>query len=133
MAKEFMYMGKALNELQAMSIEDFAKLTTSRTRRSLLRGVDKSMLLKIAAAQSLVKAGTPPIKPIRTHLRHFIILPPMVGLKIAVHRGNTFEQFEVQPEMVGHRVGEYILTRKPTKHGKAGIGSTKSSSAVTVK
>ena len=134
MAKEFTYMGKTLTELQSMSTDDFAKLTTSRARRSLKRGIDKSMLVKIMAAHAKLKQeGKAPIKAIRTHLRHFVIIPHMVGLKFAIHRGNSFDQFEVQPEMVGHMVGEYILTRKYVKHGKAGIGSTKSSSAVTAK
>lgn len=133
MAKDFTYMGKTLPELQAMSVEDFAKVTTSSARRAIQRGLDKNMVAKVMAAHTQAKGGKAPAKAIRTHLRHFIIIPQMVGLKIAVHRGKEFEPVDVQPEMIGHRLGEYVLTRKRVAHGKAGLGSTKSSSAVTAK
>ncbi len=132
MAKEYTYMGKTLNELQTLSLEDFAKVTTASARRSIKRGLDKQMLGKITDAHTQVKAGKQP-KPIRTHLRHFVIVPQMVGLKFQIYKGNSFENLDIQPEMMGHRLGEYVLTRKQVKHGKAGIGSTKSSSAVTAK
>lgn len=137
MAKEFTYMGKNLNELQQLSVDEFAKITTSRTRRSLQRGVDKKLLIKVMEAHQKLKAqGGKPVptgKGIRTHLRHFVILPQMVGLRMSVYKGNTFEFVDVQPEMIGHVLGEYVLTRKRVAHGKAGLGSTKSSSAVTAK
>jgi small subunit ribosomal protein S19 len=135
MAKEFTYMGKTLNELQQLSLDDFAKLTNARARRSIVRGLDKPTLSKVQEAFKIHKGAklAPTVKAIRTHVREFVIIPQMVGLKMAVHKGNSFEQVEIQPEMIGHRVGEYILTRKQVKHGKAGIGSTKSSSAVTAK
>lgn len=137
MAKEFTYMGKTLHELQAMSVDEFAKITTSRSRRCLQRGVDKALLAKIVDGQEKLKAmgGKLPTnaRGIRTHLRQFIIIPQMIGLRMAVYRGNSFEPVDIQPEMLGHTLGEYILTRKRITHGKAGIGSTKSSSAVTAK
>ncbi len=141
MAKEFTYRGKTLPELQQMSLEEFARLTNARVRRSILRGLDKTMLEKVMHAYEANKntgaiAGAKPnpqAKAIRTHVRHFAILPQMVGLKFAVYKGNTFEPVDIQPEMIGHLLGEYVLTRKRVAHGKAGIGSTKSSSAVTAK
>lgn len=132
MAKEYTYMGKTLHELQALSLEDFAKVTTASARRSIVRGLDKQMLEKITDAHTQSKAGKQP-KAIRTHLRHFVIVPQMVGLKFQIYKGNSFENLDIQPEMMGHRLGEYVMTRKQVKHGKAGIGSTKSSSAVTAK
>lgn len=132
MAKEYTYMGKTLHELQALSLEDFAKVTTASARRSIQRGLDKQMLEKVTAAHAQAKAGKQP-KAVRTHLRHFVIIPQMVGLKFQIYKGNSFENLDIQPEMIGHRLGEYVLTRKQVKHGKAGIGSTKSSSAVTAK
>ncbi|MEK6970065.1 MAG: 30S ribosomal protein S19 [archaeon] len=132
MAKEFTYMGKTLNELQSLSLEEFAKVTTSSARRAVKRGLDTHMIQKVTSAHEQAKEGKSP-KAIRTHLRHFVILPRMVGLKFQIYKGNTFENLDIQPEMIGHRLGEYVLTRKQVKHGKAGIGSTKSSSAVTAK
>ncbi|MFH0970628.1 MAG: 30S ribosomal protein S19 [Candidatus Diapherotrites archaeon] len=133
MAKEYTYMGKSIGELQQMKIEEFAKLTSARSRRSLERGVNAHLLEKITTIHTQIKEGKPQTKPIKTHLRQFVIMPIMVGLKMAVYKGNSFEQFEIQPEMMGHRLGEYVLTRKQVRHGKAGLGSTKSSSAVTAK
>lgn len=135
MAKEFTYMGKTLNELQQLTLADFAKLTNSRARRSIVRGLDKPTLEKVQEAFAQYKgAKLPPnTKAIKTHSRDFVIIPQMVGLKMAVYKGNSFEPVEIQPEMLGHVLGEYVLTRKMVKHGKAGIGSTKSSSAVTAK
>lgn len=135
MAKEFTYMGKTLNELQQLTLADFAKLTNARARRSIMRGLDKPTLEKVQEAFAQYKgAKLPPnTKAIKTHSRDFVIIPQMVGLKMAVYKGNSFEPVEIQPEMLGHVLGEYVLTRKQVKHGKAGIGSTKSSSAVTAK
>lgn len=135
MAKEFTYMGKNLQELQQLSLSDFAKLTNARARRSITRGLDKPTLAKVEAMFAEHKGAKPGplVKAIRTHVREFVIIPRMVGLKMAVYKGNSFEAVEIQPEMLGHMLGEYVLTRKMVKHGKAGIGSTKSSSAVTAK
>jgi small subunit ribosomal protein S19 len=54
-------------------------------------------------------------------------------VKIAVHRGNTFETVDVNERMLGHYIGEFVLTRKRLQHGKAGIGATKSSTAITAR
>ena len=138
MAKDFTFRGKTLPELQQMPTQDFAKLCKARVRRSLERSSTnedfKKLFVRVQKGHELLKAGKLPVnKPIKTTLREFPILPQMVGLKIAVHRGNTFEAFDVQPEMLGHRLGEYILTRKTVKHGKAGIGASKSSTAITAR
>lgn len=128
-AKEFSFRGKSLPELQAMSIEEFAKLCNSRVRRSLLRsGVDKHLLKKIGKA----KKGDAK-KPVKTHLRDAIVVPQMVGVMIAIHKGNMFEMVEIKPQMLGHYLGEFALTRKRLLHGKAGIGATRSSTAITAR
>ena len=45
--KEFSFQGKSVEELKRLSIEEFAKLCSSRTKRSLLRGFDKQLLKKM--------------------------------------------------------------------------------------
>lgn len=129
MAKKFSYRGKAIEELREMGLEEFAKLLPSRERRSILRNIDRTLMKRIDRALEEKSNGKEP-KPIRTHKREIVILPKMIGLKFAVHKGNTFETFEVQEEMIGHRLGEFALTRKRLVHGKAGIGATKSSTAI---
>ena len=129
MAKEFSFQGKALKELQELSSEEFAKLLTARKRRSLKHGIDSALLKRVEKALKEKNGGKEP-KTIRTHKRNAIIIPKFVGLKFAVYNGHEFAILEVQPEMLGHVLGEFALTRKRLQHGKAGIGATKSSTAV---
>jgi len=123
--KEFSFKGKSVEELKEMTIEQFALLCKSRARRSLKRGVDKHLLKKLAKAQ--------PGKPVRTHSRDAIVIPQMLGLQIAIHKGNAFEIVEIKPKMLGHYLGEFALTRKRLLHGKAGIGATRSSTAISAR
>ncbi|MDO8625185.1 MAG: 30S ribosomal protein S19 [Candidatus Diapherotrites archaeon] len=132
MPKEFSYRGKSLAELQALSVDDFGKIGTSRMRRSLSRGFNKQLSAHIDKAKETLSHAKEP-KAIRTHLRDTIIIPKMVGLKFAVYRGNSFETITIAPEMMGHYLGEMVLTRKRLQHGKAGIGATKSSTAITAR
>ena len=130
--KEFSFRGKGVAELQQMSIDEFAALCNSRARRTLKRGYDKKLLKKIEKARQAEKQGKKP-QAVRTHLRDAVIVPQMLGLLFAVHRGNTFEIVEIKPEMLGHYLGEMALTRKKLSHGKAGIGATRSSTAISAR
>ncbi|MCK4714080.1 MAG: ribosomal protein S19 family protein, partial [Candidatus Aenigmarchaeota archaeon] len=47
--------------------------------------------------------------------------------------GREFKQFEVQPEMLGHFLGEFALTRKRIEHGSPGVGASRSSKFVPIK
>jgi len=126
--KDFSFKGKSIEELKQLSIEEFAKICNSRSRRSLLRGFDKHLLKKMAKAEKDEKK-----KPIRTHNRDTIVIPQMVGLNFAIHKGNMFETIEIKPKMLGHYLGEFALTRKRLLHGKAGIGATRSSTAISAR
>jgi small subunit ribosomal protein S19 len=127
--KEMTFRGKKLPELLAMSTQDFAKLCTSRARRTLLQsGVDKKILKKVEAFKKNPKA-----KAIRTHRRDIVVVPQMVGVRIAVYKGKDWENVDINEKMLGHYLGEFALTRKRLSHGKAGIGATKSSTAVTAR
>ncbi len=130
--KEFTFKGKTMKELMEMDLKEFAKLCNARVRRSLLRGFDKKLEKKIKKARELLKQGKKP-KPIRTHRRDTIIIPQMVGLSFGIYKGNSFEVRDIEPEMLGHYLGELILTRKRLVHGKAGIGATKSSTAIATR
>ena len=70
---------------------------------------------------------------VRTHLRDMIVLPEMVGKTIEIYNGKTFNRVEIMPEMVGHYLGEYSLTRGRVSHGSAGVGATRSSKFVPLK
>jgi small subunit ribosomal protein S19 len=131
METEFIFKGKKLEELQKMDIKEFAKLIPSRERRTLIRGytdAQKRLLKKIdKAIEGKYK------KPIKTHCRDVIILPKMVNLTIHIHKGKSFEQVKIQPEMIGHYLGEFALTRQRIQHSAPGVGATKSSSAVSAR
>lgn len=126
--KEFTFKGKTMEELSKMPITEFAELCDSRSRRSLKKGFDKHIIKKIVKAKSNEKA-----KPIRTHSRDLIVIPEMVGVRFAVYRGNSFELLDITEQMLGHYLGEFVFTRKRLQHGKAGIGATKSSTAITAR
>jgi small subunit ribosomal protein S19 len=131
MPKKFTYRGYPLEELQKLSLDEFAKLLPARQRRSLLRGLtpkQKKLLERVRQARA---AGGD--SPIRTHCRDIIIIPEMVGLKFAVHNGKEFVVVEVKPEMIGHRLGEFSQTRKKVVHGVPGIGATRSSMYIPLK
>jgi len=133
MAKEFTFAGKTIDELMNMSYQEFAKLCNARARRSLLRrGIDKKLEAKIMLARKNLEKGID-VKPIRTHRRDCIIVPQMLGLKFGVHNGKEFVTVEIVPKMLGHYLGEFAMTRKKLKHGKAGIGATRSSTAIARK
>lgn len=55
----------------------------------------------------------------------------MVGLTIAVYNGKEFKEVKIEPEMIGHYLGEFAKTRKTVEHG--GIGATRSSLFVPLK
>ncbi|MFP4402898.1 MAG: 30S ribosomal protein S19 [Candidatus Woesearchaeota archaeon] len=124
--KEFMYCGKTLDELQKISIEEFAKYVDSRKRRTLLRGntdEQKRFFAKLNKKKDNIK----------THCRDIVIVPLMVGKTIFVHKGKEYQQLLIQPEMIGHCLGEFAFTRKRILHSSPGVGATKSSSNVSVK
>ena len=50
-------------------------------------------------------------KPIKTWSRRSLITPTMVGLNIAVHNGRQHVPIFIQEDMVGHKLGEFVLTR----------------------
>ena len=54
---------------------------------------------------------------VKTWSRRSIISPDFVGHTIAVHNGNKFIPVYVTENMVGHRLGEFSLTRTFKKHG----------------
>ncbi|MCA9375235.1 30S ribosomal protein S19 [Candidatus Dojkabacteria bacterium] len=58
--------------------------------------------------------------PIKTWSRASVITPEMVGLTIAVHNGKTHEPVLIEESMVGHRLGEFAMTRKFRGHAKKG-------------
>jgi small subunit ribosomal protein S19 len=124
MAREFTYRGKSAEELKNIDTREFAKLVKSRTRRAILRQTSKIEKF-VDKCKALKEAG----KPIKTHLRDIIVTPQMIDYQIDIHNGKEYVKIPIIPEMLGHRLGEFSVTRQKVKHGAAGIGATKSSLA----
>lgn len=124
--KEFLYRGKSLEELQAMSLDEFVTLLPARARRSVTRG----MVEKNPRFFKHLEKGD---GVIRTHSREMVILPSMINRKLAVYDGRSFVEFPVTVEMVGHMVGEFAPTRKTVKHTGVGVGATRSSKYMPLK
>jgi small subunit ribosomal protein S19 len=62
-------------------------------------------------------------RPIKTWSRRSMILPDMVGLTIAVHNGRDHVPVLISENMVGHKLGEFAVTR--TFRGHSGDRKTK--------
>jgi len=129
---EFTYRGHTLDELQSMSLDEVAELLPARQRRTITRGlaVEHEKLLEKARGAGEEETAN---DPIRTHLRDMPIIPEFVGLTFSVYNGQEFQRVEVEPEMIGHYLGEFQLTRNSVEHGQAGIGATRSSKFVPLK
>jgi len=123
-----------MDELQQMSMDEFIRLLPARQRRSLTRGLtaDQRILMELIRRHRRGK-GKDGGKPIKTHCRDMVILPEMVGLTLLVHGGKEFASVEVKPEMVGHYLGEFVITNKKVVHGTPGIGASRSSMYVPLK
>ncbi|MFH1631166.1 MAG: 30S ribosomal protein S19 [Candidatus Aenigmatarchaeota archaeon] len=133
MAKIFLYQGKTIEEIQKMSLDEFIQTLPSRQRRTLRRGltvIQKKFLERVRKHDG---ARGVKDKPIRTRSRDMPILPEMVGAKIAIHDGREYKLIVISPDMLGHYLGEFALTRKKVMHGAAGFGATRSSKFVPLK
>jgi len=126
--KEFKYRGKSIEELKEMENREFAKLLKSNEKRTVLRQDDELQNFIIRCNKKVQKD-----KQIKTHLRHLVIVPRMIGLKIQVYNGQKYNPVEIIGEMLGHRLGEFSVTRTKVKHGAAGVGATRGSASMSVK
>lgn len=120
-----MYRGRKVADLAKLSMDELAELFPARQRRTIKRGISKEhkkFLTRLRNKDS-----------VRTHLRTLIVLPEMVGKVIEVYNGKSFERVEIMPEMIGHYLGEFALSRGRVQHGAAGVGATRSSKFVPLK
>lgn len=89
--------------------------------RSVKKGpfVDKHLMKKIEDTIS-----TNSKRPIKTWSRRSMVLPNMVGITIAVHNGKLHVPIFITENMVGHKLGEFAITR--TFRGHSGDKKVKS-------
>jgi small subunit ribosomal protein S19 len=81
--------------------------------RSLKKGpfIDESLMKKIKALNEANKKEV-----VKTWSRRSTIFPDFIGHTIAVHNGKDFVPVYVTEDMVGHKLGEFALTRKAGGH-----------------
>jgi small subunit ribosomal protein S19 len=123
---EITYRGYTIPDLKKMSFQEFTDLLPASQRRKINRGFTedhKKLIQRVKDGRTMI----------RTHLRDMIILPEMIGIDLEIHDGKKFNRVTVQPEMIGHYIGEYSLTRNIVRHGSAGVGATRSSKFVPLK
>ena len=124
--KEFTYRGNTMEELLKMPLADIIELLPARARRSYIRGLNpeqEAFMTKIRNTDG----------PVRTHRREIFILPEFVGKTVYIYNGKEFQQVEIKPEMIGHSLGEFALTRKSIRHSGLGVGATRSSKFMPLK
>jgi small subunit ribosomal protein S19 len=126
-SKEFKYKGHSLEELQAMELAEIINVLPARPRRSLVREKNHE--------QSIVyeKLQDSSVSEYKTHVRDVVILPKAVGKVLEVYNGNSYVKFEIRPDMIGHFLGEFAMTRKHVKHSGPGVGATRSSKFMPLK
>ena len=84
--------------------------------RSIKKGpfIDEHLLKKAdALTDDKARSG----KVIKTWSRRSTIVPELIGLTIAVHNGRKFIPVYITDQMVGHKLGEFALTRTYSGHG----------------
>lgn len=81
--------------------------------RSIWKGpfIDHHLLKKVD--DTLVQNSK---KPIKTWSRRSVIIPNMIGITIAVHNGRQHVPVMISENMVGHKLGEFALTRTYRGH-----------------
>ncbi len=81
--------------------------------RSLKKGpfIDAQLQMKVEVAQAVNDK-----RVIKTWSRRSTVVPQMIGLTLAVHNGNKFIPVYVTDQMVGHKLGEFSLTRQFKGH-----------------
>ena len=82
--------------------------------RSLKKGpfVDLHLIKKVEAASASSSK-----KPIKTWSRRSMVVSDMVGFTIAIHNGKQHVPVLVNENMVGHKLGEFAVTRTFKSHG----------------
>ncbi|MFW5720021.1 MAG: 30S ribosomal protein S19 [Candidatus Dojkabacteria bacterium] len=85
--------------------------------RSLKKGpyIDEKLLHKVVKAKEAKDK-----KPIKTWARDSMISPEFVGISIAVHDGRRHVPVYITEDMVGHKLGEFVLTRTYRGHAAKG-------------
>jgi small subunit ribosomal protein S19 len=82
------------------------------------RSIKKGPFVELPLLEKVRKMNTAGLKkPIKTWSRRSMITPEFVGHTVQVHNGKIFNAVFITENMVGHRLGEFSLTRTFRRHG----------------
>jgi len=124
--KEFTYRGHTMEELLKMPFAEIIELLPARARRTYIRGLNTEQ-------ESFVRRLRGSEAPVRTHRREIPIIPEFVGKIVQLYNGKEFVPVDIKPEMIGHYLGEFAMTRKSVRHSGLGVGATRSSKFMPLK
>ena len=114
-SKDRFFRGKNVEELKALNTREFSKLVKSRPRRTILRNYDVIEAFVRRMEDKIAKG-----KMMKTHDRTIVIVPRMIDKMIGVYNGKEFLKVLITHDMLGHRLGEFSMTRKIAKHTSLG-------------
>ena len=126
--KDFSFKGKTLEDLKKLPHQELMNLFDSRIRRKMKRGFTDTEKTLIEKAKNANEKSF-----IKTHCRDMVVLPDFVGKKFGIYNGKEWTSVIIAEDMIGHRLGEFALTRRSVKHSAAGIGATRGSSVAAKK
>ena len=131
MVRKVLFYGYSPEELSKMKAEEVIDLLPSRARRTIKRGMISRYRKFLSKLRRQRLSGSK--KPVKTHYRDMIVLPEMIGNIIGVYNGKEFVKVIIEPQMIGHYLGEFAPTRKRVIHSAPGVGATRSSMYVPLK
>jgi len=89
-------------------------LKSQKMKRVKWKGpyIKNDLLIKINDSELVFK------NKIKTMSKNSVILPKLIGLTLQIYNGKTFTVIKIIEEMVGHKLGEFITTRKQFSYKK---------------
>ena len=120
-----MLVGKKVEDAKKY-LKGVIELIPARARRTYIRGLNTEQ-------EAFVRRLRGADGPVRTHRREIPIIPEFVGKTVHVYNGKEFAPVDIKPEMIGHALGEFALTRRSVKHSGLGVGATRSSKFMPLK
>jgi len=131
--KKETYKGYTEEDIAGMNMGDFAKLTTSRERRTLKNMKRNPVLLKLVNKVKSIREGPKKDSVIKTRIRDAIILPEWMGLTFGVYNGKEYRRVKITVNHLGKRLGDFAHTTGPVRHSGPGVGATRGSKFVPIK
>ena len=128
MVERIAFKGKMPGDIPSMSSEEYLSLIKSRQRRWIKRNSLQYRTLIKKVEERRAKS-----KPVRTQTREAVILPSWIWMTFEVYSGKEYQKLLIEPQMLGHRLGEFVYTTKRVQHSAPGIKATRGSKFLSQK